>query len=114
MGIFRITYQPSPLRVSLSSVASLIYLTTRAPSQLAREVRAVGHRIFEVVSVTEVLYLCETEDVDAIVIGADVEGLDLIEAQMRRVTIKLKPKTTIRDLIWELSHLFPDGTARVQ
>jgi hypothetical protein len=37
--------------------------------------------------------LCETENVDAIVIAADVEDPDVVEAQRRRITIKLKGVT---------------------
>jgi hypothetical protein len=64
--------------------------------------------------VSEALYLCETQSVDAIVIAADVEDPDVVEAQMRCITIKMKPEGTARELIWELSHLFADGAARVQ
>ena len=60
------------------------------------------------------LYLCETENVDAIVIAPDVEAPDVVEAQMRRITIKLKPEATAKELIWQLLNLFPDKTTTVQ
>jgi hypothetical protein len=64
--------------------------------------------------VSEVLHLCETEDIDVIVIDADMEEPEVIEAQMRRITIKLKPEATAKELIWELSQLFPEGTQHIQ
>lgn len=59
---------------------------------------------------SEALYFCKTENVDAIVIAADVEDPDVVEAQMRRITIKLKPEATAKELIWELARLFPKGS----
>jgi hypothetical protein len=57
--------------------------------------------------VSEVLHLCETENADVIVIGADVDDPDVVEAQMRRITLRLKPDATAKDVIWELSQLLP-------
>lgn len=82
--------------------------------RLASDLAQAGHRVFEALAVSEALYLCETENVDAIVIGADVEDPDVVEAQMRRITIKLKPEATAKELIWELAQLFPDKAATVQ
>jgi hypothetical protein len=93
---------------------SLVYLTTCAPSTLADDLTLAAYRVFEALAVSEALYLCETENVDAIVIAADVEDPDVVEAQMRRITIKLKPVATVKKLLWELSKLFPDGAATVQ
>jgi hypothetical protein len=95
-------------------VASLVYLTTRSNSKLADELMLAGHRVKEALSVSEALFVCENEPVDVVVIAADVEDPDMIEAQMRRVTIKLKPEATVRELLWLLTDLFPDETATVQ
>jgi hypothetical protein len=38
----------------------------------------------------------------------------MIEAQMRRMTFKLKPEATAKELVWQLSQLFPDKMATVQ
>jgi hypothetical protein len=57
--------------------------------------------------VGEVLYVCEQHDIDAVVIAADVEDPEIIEAQMRHIRIKLKPEATEKDIIWELMNLFP-------
>lgn len=95
-------------------MTSLILLETRAPSRLASDLARAGYRVFEALAVSEALYLCETENVDAIVIGADVDDPEVVEAQMRRITIKLKPEATAKELIWELSQLFPDRTTTVQ
>jgi len=73
-----------------------------------------GYRVFAALEVAEVLHLCETEDVDVVLITAAVEEADIIEAQMRRMTIKLKPEATVKELVWMLSQLFPDKTAAVQ
>ena len=52
-------------------------------------------------------------DIDVVVIAAEVEDQDQIELQLRRPTIKLKPGPTVKDILWELSNLFP-GTQQSQ
>jgi len=39
---------------------------------------------------------------------------DMIEAQMRHITLKLKPNATAKDVVWELENLFGKRTAAVQ
>jgi phosphonate transport system substrate-binding protein len=92
----------------------IVYLANRSNPTVIGELALAGHCVLEAQAVSEALYLCETENVDVIVIGADVEDPDVIEAQMRRITIKLKPEATVKELIWELSQLFPDKTATIQ
>jgi len=70
------------------------------------------HRVFEATTVSEALYRCEHERVDAIVIGADVEDPDFAEAQLRFITIRMKGSA--KDFIWELSQLFPDKAGSIQ
>lgn len=78
--------------VYLYVVALLVYLTSRSNSKLVDQLTLAGHRVKEALGVSEALYVCETENVDAIIIAADVEEPDVVEAHMRRVTIKLKPE----------------------
>ena len=49
---------------------------------------------------------CERNWIDAILIHADVEDPDAIEAQLRQITLKLKPHATAKDVMWELENLF--------
>jgi len=94
---------------------SLIYLTDRAPSQMAADLALAGYTVWEALAVSEVLYLCEQRNVDVVVIGSDVEDADVIEAQMRRITLRLKPGATAADVMWELGLLFPAAVrTRVQ
>jgi len=93
-------------------VASLVYLTTRSNSKLADELALAGHRVFEALAVSEALYFCEHERVDAIVIAPDVDDPDLAEAQLRYITIRMKGSA--KDLIWELSRWFPDKAGSIQ
>ncbi len=95
-------------------MASLVYLATRSNPKLIDELTLAGHRMREALTVAEVLYLCENEPVDAIVISADTEDPDVVEAQMRRITLRLKPDATTKDVVWELSLLFPKGEPLVQ
>lgn len=93
---------------------SLVYLTTRIPSKLVADLEAAGYYVYEALEVSEVLHLCEHQNITAVVIGADVADADVIEVQMRRITIRLKPEATGSELVWELSNLFPDHAIRIQ
>jgi hypothetical protein len=73
-----------------------------------------GYTVYEALAVSEVLYLCEHYKIDAVVIAPDVEDPDVIEAQMRHITMKLKPHATVKDVIWELQTLFNEWDSSVQ
>jgi hypothetical protein len=106
---------PGPSRPAiLFGMASVVFLTNRAPAPLIGDLMMAGHRAWECLSVSEALYICEREWVDAVVIAAEVEDPDVVQAQLRHITIRLEPTATTKDLIWELSQLFPDSTATVQ
>jgi hypothetical protein len=98
----------------LFGMASVVYLTNRVPAKLIGDLMMAGHRAWECLSVSEVLYICEHEWIDAVVIAPDVEDPEVVQAQLRHVTIRLKPEASARELIWELSNLFPAGPARLQ
>jgi hypothetical protein len=98
----------------LFGMASVVYLTSRAPAKLTGELMLAGHRTWECLSVSEALYICEREWIDAVVIAPDVEDRDFIAMQLRHMTIQLKPEATANDLIWELSNLFPARTTSIQ
>jgi len=70
--------------------------------------------VWEALAVSEVLHLCETRPVDAIVIGADIRDPDVVEAQLRHITLRLKPGAKVKEIVWELSQLFPKQQAMIQ
>lgn len=81
---------------------------------MASDLIMAGYQVYEALAVSEVLYLCEQHWIDAILIAADVEGPDIIEAQMRHTTLKLKLGATVKDVIWELQSLFREWDSTVQ
>lgn len=93
---------------------SVVFFTNRVASKLSEELMLAGYRVFEAFEVSEVLHLCDTEDVDVVVISAEVKDPDVIEAQMRRITIRLKPDAATKDLISELTQLFPQRHSAIQ
>lgn len=86
-------------------MATIVCLTTLFPSKLGGEIEQAGHRLFEALAVSEVLYLMEHEDIDFVVIALDVEDPEMAELHIRRPCIKLQPGWKLADLIWELSCL---------
>jgi hypothetical protein len=81
---------------------------------MADELSTAGYQVFEALAVSEVLYLCEHHNVDVVVIAADVEDPDVIEAQLRHITLRLKALASAKDLIWELENLFGRESSAVQ
>lgn len=58
---------------------------------------------------SEVLFLCEQHQIDAVVITAEVEHGELIEKQLRGIVMRLKPNADAAYVQWELSR--PTKTA---
>ena len=93
---------------------SIVLLTNEAPCPLAEELLDAGHRVWEALAISEVLHLCDTEWVDAIVVTPDVKHPSLKALREREITVQMEPGTTAKQLIWELSRLFPDKNTIVQ
>lgn len=96
-------------------MAAVVYLTSRAPSRFAEGLILAGVSVREALDVSEVLFVCEHEHIDVVMIAPDVEDPDLAEVQMRHATMRLKPDVTPADVVLELSLLFgPTKNATVQ
>jgi hypothetical protein len=93
---------------------SLVFLTTRSPSKLGDELTLAGYRVFEALAISEVLYLQEHENIDAVIVGADVEEQEEKVRQLRGIVLALKPNATAADVQWELSSLFPERVKPIQ
>jgi hypothetical protein len=85
----------------------IIYMATRQPSSLTDDLTWAGFRVWEALAESEVNHLCETEDIDAIVIAHDVPWRKRIAGDSGRVCVLLEPTTTAKELVWELVQLFP-------
>jgi len=81
---------------------------------MGSDLTMAGYTVYEALAVSEVLYLCEHYKIDAVVIAPDLEDPDVIEAQMRHITIKVSANATAKDLIWEVENLFGKQSQPVQ
>lgn len=77
---------------------------------MASDLMLAGYAVWEALAVSEVLYLCEHQNIDVVVIAPDVDDADVIEVQMHRTTLTLKPGATTKDVMWELAQLFPSAS----
>jgi len=95
-------------------MVSIVCLVSSAPSLFAANLTTAGCRVFEALAKSEVLHLCEHDDIDLIVIAPDVhfDGLDGLPAG--HTIMALKPEGTWKDVLWELSLLSPDKATKVQ
>ena len=64
--------------------------------------------------VSEALYLQEHENIDAVIIGADVEDAEEKARQLRGTIMRLKPEATTAYVQWELSLLFSQSPQSIQ
>jgi hypothetical protein len=88
---------------------SIAYLAARSHTPTVDALMNQGFRVWEALSVSEVLYLCEHEVIDIVVIAAEVTDPEIKELKARRITLQLGPDTEISALLWELGQLFPNG-----
>jgi hypothetical protein len=64
--------------------------------------------------VSEVTFLYEKENIELIIITAEVDDARCAELNQHYVTIKLEPNTKINDVIGTLWQLFPDKRVTIQ
>jgi hypothetical protein len=70
-----------------------------------------GFQVYEALAVSEVLYLCQQHPRLVVVIDHTVEPDAANEVAGRHITLKLKKKATVRDVVWELSGLVGPANA---
>jgi hypothetical protein len=75
---------------------------------------AAGFHVWEALAVSEVMSLCEEENVDIIIITAEVDDTRCAELKQHYVTIKLEPDAKINDVIGALWQLFRDKKVTIQ
>ncbi len=89
-----------------SSVISIIFLTTRSHGEMVDDLTRAGIRVWEALSVSEVLYLQEHEAIDAVVVDFGVENAKLAFLRTTSVTLQLEADATAQQIVWELAGLF--------
>ena len=95
-------------------MAAVVLLSSTSPSKLATDLEIFGHRIWEALDLSEVLFLCEQHSVDAVIIAHDVEHSEAIERQLRGIVMRLEKSANATYIDTELSNLFPGRMPRIQ
>ena len=85
---------------------ALIYFTRELPG-LSEDLSDHGFQVYEALAVSEVLYLCQQHPWLVVLIDHTVEPDAANQIAARRITVRLKKKATVRDVVWELSGLVP-------
>ena len=101
------------LVVYKQAMPAVVYLTTEAPSALADSLAHAGYAVFEALSVSEVLHLCETLPIEVVLIAPGVSDPELPELRRRFITVGLEEKTTAQDVVWELCDLLDPRSCRL-
>jgi hypothetical protein len=102
------------LKGAKKAMAAIVLFATQLPSWLTDEFTRAGFTVFEVLAISEVLHLCETKSLDAVVIEADVDDQRAHVIEQHYMTMRLKPETKASEVVWELSLMFPAKTANIQ
>lgn len=92
---------------------TIAFFTKTLPCKIADEVRAAGYNVLRPLEIAEVMYQCEHQCVDVVIIAPDVEEDERVAVQLRCPTITLKANATTTELLFELSNVFPEGRVRV-
>jgi hypothetical protein len=89
-------------------VRAIIYFTRELPG-LSEDLSEKGFQVYEALAMSEVQYLCEQHPSLVVIIDHTVEPDAAKEIAARRITLRLKKKATVRDVVWELSGLVADS-----
>ena len=85
-------------------MTSLVLLTDRAPSPFRDPLTLAGYKVWEALSVSEVLHLCEYQRIDAVVIAATRREVAILPIKLKQTTISLEPDATPAVLVWEMEN----------
>jgi hypothetical protein len=92
---------------------TLAMLSNVSPSPLSQDLERWGYEIFEAVSLSEILHLCEHQNISAVIVNAGVKVFGIRQALSRQILIELTPATTTEELVSELTLLL-GSSSRVQ
>lgn len=88
---------------------TIAFFSKTLPSKIADEVRAAGYTVLRPLEIAEVMYQCEHQGVEVVVIASDVDEDERAAVQFRWPTIILRPGATTTELLFELSNVFPES-----
>jgi hypothetical protein len=95
-------------------MASLVYLTVRAPAALTDNLIAAGHQVWEALAISEVLALCTQHDIDAVIVAADVKDRGSKVAELTRICVLLDKTAKTSEVLWQIEQLFPSNRGLIQ
>jgi hypothetical protein len=83
---------------------SLIYFTRELPG-ISEDLTERNIQVYEALALSEVFFLAEEHPGLIVVIDATIEEKAAHEVQTTLITLRLKPRATADDVIWELALL---------
>ena len=93
---------------------NILLWTTSTRDAFTDALTAAGFRVWEALAVSEVMSLCESENIDVIIVSADITEPRYTEIRQHYITIKLEPKAETREIVETLWQMFPDRRVTVQ
>lgn len=83
---------------------SLVLWSSVSPSRLADDLIQRGCQVWEALSLSEVLQLCETEErIDCVVISAGVDPEKAAVVKKRFMTLQLAEHSSAEDVLWAVA-----------
>ncbi len=78
---------------------NIILWTVSSPDPLTQNLASAGYRVWEALALSEVTFLCDNEDIDAVVIRSEVDDQRAAVLGRHYITLKLKPTKTASTLV---------------
>jgi len=101
-------------RRDFSLQRTVVLLATQFPHPVATFLREHGYNVIEATSVDEVTRVAQDTDLDALIVAPGTEWVGLDELSQRRIMLNLTVHASGADVFFELSHLFPSDSLRLQ
>jgi len=90
---------------------SIVLWTPIAPCKFAEELRDLGVAVWEALATSEVLNICEHEEVDAVVVMPGLLSDGVKEVQKCFICFVLHQTATPAEVLWELTNRKSQSTS---
>jgi hypothetical protein len=92
-------------------MVSIALLSNISPSPLSKELETWGYEVYEAISISEIMHLCEHRYPTCVVVAAGVEVYGLNEITQKLIVIQQNEGSTTQELVTMLTDLFGANAA---
>lgn len=90
----------------------LALLSSVSPSRLSTELEAWGYEVFEALSLSEILHICEHQNPAAVIVSAGVEVFGLKDLAQHQIVLEQYEGCTTEQLVHTLTLMFGHNASK--